>query len=163
MGDAGAASVAASGRVEQSSDLGDGCGAGVDVAHRGAGGLVAGLGHDQLQRDLVVAEVGCCGVAQLVQVPSGVLLEQDAGAVVAESGPADVGADVASRGVTRWDGRTTGQEQRSVAAARAVGEAQESWEQVGGAGSPVDPFELAALGADWCAANNASDLRQLHS
>ncbi len=33
----------------------------------GARGLVLGLGHDQLQRDLLVAEVGCCelGVAAL--------------------------------------------------------------------------------------------------
>ena len=88
--DAGAASMAASRRIEQSGDLGDGCGAGVDVPHRGPARLVAGLGHDQLQRDLLVAEVACCGVAQLVQVPSGELLEQDPGAVVAESGPAGV-------------------------------------------------------------------------
>jgi hypothetical protein len=30
--------------------------------------------------DLLVAVMGCCGVAQLVQVPSGELLEQDPGA-----------------------------------------------------------------------------------
>jgi len=80
--------VATSGRIEQSSDLGDGCGAGVDVAHGGAWRLVAGLGHDQLEGDLLVAEVGRCGVAELVKLPSRELLEQDAGAVVAEPGVA---------------------------------------------------------------------------
>ncbi len=39
------------GRVEQLGYLGDGGGTGVDVAHRCAGRLVAGLGHDQLQRE----------------------------------------------------------------------------------------------------------------
>ncbi len=35
----GKVSVATSGRVEQLGDVGDGCGAGADVAHRGAGRL----------------------------------------------------------------------------------------------------------------------------
>ena len=32
-----------------------------------AGSLISGLGHDQLERDLLVAEVGHRGVAELVQ------------------------------------------------------------------------------------------------
>jgi hypothetical protein len=79
-----AASVTAPGRSEQAGDLRDGLVDGLDVAHHGARGLVAGLGHDQLQRDLLVAEVGGCGVAELVEVQAaGVLLEQGPGAVVA--------------------------------------------------------------------------------
>ena len=60
-------SVAAPGRAEQAGDLGDGRIAGFDVAHGGARGLVPGLGHDQLERDLLAAEVGRRGVAKLVQ------------------------------------------------------------------------------------------------
>ena len=45
------------GRVEQLGDFGDGGGAGVDVAHHGSGRAVSGLGHDQLKRDLLLAEV----------------------------------------------------------------------------------------------------------
>src|ERR1035441_6086974 len=76
-------SVSAPGRSEQAGDLGDGLVAGLDVAHDGARGLVPGLGHDQLQRDLLVAEVGRGGVTELVEVQAaGVLLEQDPGAVV---------------------------------------------------------------------------------
>ena len=55
-------SVAAPGRAEQASDLCDGRVAGLDVAHGGARGLVPGLGHDQLERNLLVAEVGRRGV-----------------------------------------------------------------------------------------------------
>src|SRR6202021_322816 len=67
-GRAALGSVAASGRAEQAGDLGDSLVAGLDVAHDGARGLVPGLGHDQLQRDLLVAEVGRGGVAELVEV-----------------------------------------------------------------------------------------------
>jgi hypothetical protein len=58
------------GRVQQLGDLGDSGGARVDVAHRGARRSVPGLGHDQLQRDLFLAEVRRGGVAQLVQSPA---------------------------------------------------------------------------------------------
>ncbi|GII96500.1 hypothetical protein Ssi02_67310 [Sinosporangium siamense] len=51
-------------------DLGDGFGTGFDVAHGGAGVLVAGLAHDELQRDFGFAEVGGGAVVQLVQVIS---------------------------------------------------------------------------------------------
>ena len=61
-------SVTAPGRAEQAGDLGDGRIAGFDVAHGGARGLVPGLGHDQLKRDLLVAEVGRCGVTELVEL-----------------------------------------------------------------------------------------------
>ena len=60
-------SVAAPGRAEQAGDLRYGRVAGFDVAHGGARGLVPGLGHDQLERDLLVAEVGRRGVPELVQ------------------------------------------------------------------------------------------------
>jgi len=35
---------------------------------------MAGLGDDELQPDALVAEVGGCAVAQLVQVPAGLAL-----------------------------------------------------------------------------------------
>jgi hypothetical protein len=63
-------SVAAPGRAEQAGDLGYARVAGSDVAHGGARGLVPGLGHDQLERDLLVAEVGRRGVGYRVQVPN---------------------------------------------------------------------------------------------
>src|SRR5450755_2891122 len=65
---AGPGSVAAPGRGEQAGDLCHGRVAGPDVTHDGARGLVAGLGHDQLERDLLVAEVGGRRVAELVQL-----------------------------------------------------------------------------------------------
>ena len=57
---------------EQGGDLSDGFGAWADVPHRGARVAVPGLGHDQLQGDALLAEVGRCGVAELVQLPPGV-------------------------------------------------------------------------------------------
>ena len=90
-------------RAEQAGDLGHGCVAWPDVAHDGARGPVPGLGHDQLEGDLLVAEMGGCGVPELVQVQppaaggGGVLLEQDPGAVIAQASPAGVRAGVAAR------------------------------------------------------------------
>jgi hypothetical protein len=52
----------APGRAEQAGDLGDCRVPGFDVAHGGAGGLVPGLGHNQLQRDLLIADVSRRGV-----------------------------------------------------------------------------------------------------
>ena len=46
----------AAGWAEDAGDLGDGFAAGFDVAHGGAGVLVPGLGHDELERDFGVAE-----------------------------------------------------------------------------------------------------------
>jgi hypothetical protein len=48
--------MAAPGRTEQAGDLGYRRVAGFDVAHGGARGFVSGLGHDQLERGLLVAE-----------------------------------------------------------------------------------------------------------
>ena len=45
-----------------------------------------------------------------------------------------------------------GEEQRSARAAGSVGEPQQPWEQVGGAGVPVHPFDVGAFGADGCSA-----------
>jgi hypothetical protein len=61
--------VAAPGWAEQAGDLGYGRIAGFDVAHCGAREPVSwpGVGHDQLERDLLVAEVGRRGVAELVE------------------------------------------------------------------------------------------------
>jgi hypothetical protein len=75
----------------QGGDLSDGFGAWADVPHRGARVAVPGLGHDQLQRDALFAEVGGRGVAQLVQLPPGVPGEQDPGAVIAEPAPSGDG------------------------------------------------------------------------
>ncbi|GAA4062938.1 hypothetical protein [Actinomadura miaoliensis] len=47
-------------------DLGDGIGAGFDVAQSGAGVLVPSLAHDELQRHFGGAEVGGVAVAQLL-------------------------------------------------------------------------------------------------
>jgi hypothetical protein len=60
--------VTAPGWPEQAGDLSHCLVAGLDVAHDGARGLVPGPGHDQLQRDLLVAEAGRGGVAELVEV-----------------------------------------------------------------------------------------------
>jgi hypothetical protein len=124
-------SVSAPGRSEQAGGLV----AGLDVAHDGARGLVPGLGHDQLQRDLLVAEVGRGGVTKLVEVQvAGVLLEQDPGAVVAQAAPAGVRADVTGRGPAGGDGPAGGQEQRPAGARGAVGQAQQPGQQVRGPG-----------------------------
>ncbi len=65
-------SAAASGWFEQLGDLGNRFGAGLDVAHDGAWIAVPSLGHDELQGDALVAEVGGRGVAELVEVPGAV-------------------------------------------------------------------------------------------
>jgi hypothetical protein len=109
--------VGAPGRSEQAGDLGDSLVTGLDVSHDSARGLMARLGHHRLQRDLLVAEVGCSGVTELVEVQAaGVLLEQDPGAVVAQAPPAGVRADVAGRGLAGGDGPAGGQEQRAAGA-----------------------------------------------
>ncbi len=46
--------------VEQLGDLGDGFGAGADVAHGAARVAVPGLGHDRLEGDVLLSEVGGC-------------------------------------------------------------------------------------------------------
>ena len=50
--------MGAAGWGEDPGDLGDGLGAWAGVAHGGTRVLVAGLGHDELERDLRFAEVG---------------------------------------------------------------------------------------------------------
>jgi hypothetical protein len=64
-------------RFEQAGNFSDGFGTWADGPHRGARVAVPGLGHDQLQRDTLFAEMGGRGVAQLVQLPAGVPGEQD--------------------------------------------------------------------------------------
>jgi hypothetical protein len=56
--------------------------------------------NDEVLMSRELAEVGGSRVTELVELPAGVGLEQDAGPVVAESGPPGVPADVA-----RADGR----------------------------------------------------------
>ena len=89
---------------EDAGDLGDGFAAGPGVPHGGARVAVSGLGHDELERDLGVAEVGGGEVAELVEVEPGIFLEEDAGAVVAGAGPAGVRADVLGAGAAGGDG-----------------------------------------------------------
>ena len=104
-------------RVEQLGDVGDGCGAGVDVAHRGPRRLVARLGHDQLQRDLLVTEVGRRGVTELQAAAGGgggVLPEQDPCAVVAQAAPA-------ARATSRARVRTKAERSGSKAGLRPSG------------------------------------------
>ncbi|GAA1761382.1 hypothetical protein GCM10009734_82050 [Nonomuraea bangladeshensis] len=98
-----------------------------------------GLAHDELQRDLGLAEVGGGGVTELVQVEAGVLLQQDAGAVVAQAGAAGVWADVAGGRAAGGDGAAFGQEQRAARARAAVREPEQTGQQVGGAAVPIRP------------------------
>ncbi len=124
-------SVGAAGWGEDPGDLGDGLGAWAGVAHGGTRVLVAGLGHDELERDLRFAEVGGGGVAELVEVEPGVLLEQDAGAIVAEAGAAGVRADVLGAGSAGGSWFAVGQEQWSAGADGAVGVAVGEAQQPG--------------------------------
>src|SRR6266702_4690428 len=75
-------------------------------------GSCAGLGHDELERDFGVAEVGRGAVPELVELQAGVVVQQNAAAVIAEAGPAGVRADVAGRWPAGRDGFAFGQEQR---------------------------------------------------
>ena len=122
--------------------------AGFDVAHGGAGVLVPGLGHDELERAFGVAEVGRGAVPELVEIQPGVVVQQDAAAVIAEAGPAGVRADVGGA-LAGGPGRVAfGQEQRSARTRSAAGQAQLAREQAGGAGVPVHPLDRAAFGPD---------------
>src|SRR5215472_18000706 len=116
-------------RFEQGGDLSDGFGAWADVPHRGARVAVPGLGHDQLQGDALFAEVGGCGVAELVQLPPGVPGEQDPGPVIAEPGPSGGRAQVPGCGAAGGAGAAFGQEHRSGLTA-----ADQARQQVRGAG-----------------------------
>jgi hypothetical protein len=109
---------------------------------------VPGLGHDQLQRHLLLAEVGGGRVAELVQFQAAVLLEQDPRPVVTQPGAAGAGADVAGRGAPGRDGLPRGEEQRPAGAGSAVGRAQQPGQEVRGPGVPVDKLGVAALGPD---------------
>jgi imidazolonepropionase-like amidohydrolase len=117
---------------------------------------VAGLAHDGLQRHILLAEMSSRGVTQLVELPSlaglrGLRrkgLEQDAGPVVAEPEPAGVRADITRCRPAGGDRAALGDEQRPAGTAGPVGKAKEPGQQVGGAGTPVNPLGVAALGAD---------------
>jgi hypothetical protein len=110
-------SATAPGWFEQLGDFGDGFGTGSDVAHDGAGAAVPGLGHDELKGHALVAEVGGGRVPELVEFSPGVATEQDAGAVVAEPGAPDGGAQVFGRGPSSRARPAFGQEYRSGFAA----------------------------------------------
>jgi hypothetical protein len=143
-------SSAGRGSVEQVGDLDDGLGAGLDVAHGGAGAAMPGLGHDQLEGGALLPERGGGRVPELVQVPSGlpvaeagVVVEQDAGAVVAEAGPACIGTQVLGPGHPGRDGPALGEEQRAAGAP-----VDQAGQEAGGAGGPVHVLDRPALGAD---------------
>jgi hypothetical protein len=108
----GYCSASSAWRFEQGGDFSDGFGTGANVPHRGARVAVPGLGHDQLQRDTLLAEVSRCGVAKLVQLPPGVPGEQDPGAVVAEPGLSSRRAQVLGCGAAGGAGAAPGQEHR---------------------------------------------------
>ena len=108
-------------RFEQGGDLSDGFGAWADVSHRGARVAVPGLGHDQLQRDALLAEMGGRGVAKLVQLPPGVPGEQDPGRGRSRAGP------------VRWRGTGT------PAAGRQAGPGRRSDRNTGPAWRPPWP------------------------
>src|SRR5664279_2935988 len=93
-----------------------------------------------LEGNAVLAEVGGCGVAELLEFPAGVLAEQHPGAVVAEPGSSGGGAQVFGAGPAGRAGSAFGEEHRAGFAA-----ADEAGQQVGGAGAPVNPFGVAAL------------------
>jgi hypothetical protein len=65
---------------------------------------------------------------------------------MAEAGAAGVRADVGGRGAAGRDRTAFGQEQRAVRAGAAVGEPEQTRQQVGGAALPVHPLDRAALG-----------------
>ena len=46
-----------------------------------------GLGHDELERALGVAEVGRGAAPEVVELQPGVVAQQDAAAIIAEAGP----------------------------------------------------------------------------
>ena len=83
-------------------------------------------------------------MAELMEVPPGGGLEEDASAVVAQPGPPGVRADVGRPRAASGHGATAGQEEGAAGAARPVWEAQEPRQQVGGARAPVHPLGLAA-------------------
>ena len=76
---AGKLLVPAAGWAEDAGDPGDCSAAGFD-AHGGAGVLVPGLGHDELERDFGVAEAGRGAVPELAELQAGVVAQQDAAA-----------------------------------------------------------------------------------
>lgn len=78
--------------------MGDRGQAGFGVAGDGADGFVVGLGHDDRAVRAFLAEVGGCGVPQLVEVQPGVGLDQGAGAVLPEAHPSGFRAEVAAGG-----------------------------------------------------------------
>ena len=98
-----------------------------------------GLGHDQLQWDALFAEVGGRGVVELVQLPPGVVGEQDPGSVVAEPGPSGGRAQVLGCGAAGGAWAAFGEKHWSGFAA-----ADEAGQQVRGARAPADPFGVAA-------------------
>ena len=63
-----------------------------------------GLGHDELERAFGVAEVGRGAAPEVVELQPGVVVQQDAAAIIAEAGPAGVRADVAGRWPAGRDG-----------------------------------------------------------
>jgi hypothetical protein len=91
-------------RFEQGGDFSDGFGAWAPYRIAVRGLRCRGFGHDQLQGDALLAEVGRCRVAELVQVPPGVPGEQDPGAVIAEPGPSGGRAQVPGRGAAGGSG-----------------------------------------------------------
>src|SRR5450631_2241102 len=86
---------------------------------------------------------GTFNAAHLTDVPP-----YEKHAVVAEPDAAGVRADVAGRGQACRGRLALGEKQRPAGAARPVGQPQHAGQQVGGAGSPVHPLDLSALGAD---------------
>ena len=82
------------GWVEEFGCCGNGGESGFGVAGEGADRAVVGLSHDHGGVSAVLAEVGGCGVAELVELESGVVLDEGAGAVIAQAHPVGFGADV---------------------------------------------------------------------
>lgn len=83
------------------------------------GFFVPGLGHDELERDLLLAEVRGGRVAELVGVQAEVLLHEDAHAVVVEAGPSGVGGQMCSGpGSAGRDGFAVGEEEGPASADR---------------------------------------------
>ena len=95
---------------------------------------MACLGHDQLERNLLVAEVGGRRVAEPVQFQAAAVLpEQDPCPLIAQAGAAGMGADVAGRGTPGRDWLPRGEEQRPGGAGGAVRQAQQPGQEVRGA------------------------------
>ena len=120
---------------------GDGFGAGSGIACEGSHGGVPGAGEKHGQVGAVFGGVGEGGVAELVEGPPGVSVEEVSRRAVGKPGPAGFGVD--GEGRHSPGGQAFGEKDGP-----AVPPAKEAGQELGGAGLPEHPVDGAPLGAD---------------